>query len=115
MVLGLFPNAETSERLEREQQRLPMSHFEGSLPVREGWADRPGAYLAFGDTYGRERDEAERRRYTVSTLPGEHLHLLNNPDQVATELVELMSQLGVNSSRVRRCGGVAGANRYCRG
>ena len=97
-VAGLFPDAETRSRLEREQQRLPLSYFERSLSVPEGWADRPGAYLAFGDTYGRERDEAERRRWPVSTLPGEHLHLLNNPDQVATELVELMSRLGISSS-----------------
>jgi len=55
-----------------------------------------GAYLAFGDTYGPERDEAERRRWPVSTLPAEHLHLLTNPDQVATELVDLMNQLGIS-------------------
>jgi len=97
-VAGLLPNAETRSRLEREQQRLPLSYFEGSLPVPEGWDDRPGAYLAFGDTYGRERDEAERRGWPVSTLPTKHLHLLNNPDQVATELVDLMSQLGISSS-----------------
>lgn len=98
-VAGLFPDAGTRARLEREQQRLPLSYFEGSLlQVPEGWDDRPGAYLAFGDTYGRERDEAERRRWPVSTLPADHLHLLNNPDQVATELVDLMNQLGISSS-----------------
>ncbi len=96
-VAALFPNAETRTRLEREQQRLPLSYFEGLLPVPEGWDDRPGAYLAFGDTYGRERDEAERRRWPVSTLPAKHLHLLNNPDQVATELVELMGKLGISA------------------
>jgi len=53
---------------------------------------------AFGDTYGHERDEAERRRWPVSTLPAEHLHLLNDPDQVATELVDLMRQLGISAS-----------------
>jgi len=97
-VAGLFPDAGTRARLEREQQRLPLSYFEGSLPVPEGWDDRPGAYLAFGDTYGHERDEAERRRWPVSTLPAEHLHLLNDPDQVATELVDLMRQLGISAS-----------------
>jgi len=97
-VARLFPDAGTRARLEREQQRLPLSYFEGSLQVPEGWDDRPAAYLAFGDNYGRERDEAERRRWPVSTLAAEHLHLLNNPDQVATELVDLMNQLGISSS-----------------
>lgn len=97
-VAGLFSDAWTRARLEREQQRLPLSYFEESLQVPEGWDDRPGAYLAFGDAYGRERDDAERRRWPVSTLPAEHLHVLNNPDQVATELVDLMTQLGISSS-----------------
>jgi len=96
-VAALLPDAETRARLEQEQQRLPLSYFEGTLPVPEGWDERPGAYLAFGDTYGRERDEAEQRRWPVSTLPAEHLHLLNDPDQVAIELVDLLSQLGISS------------------
>jgi len=96
-VAALLPNAETRARLEQEQQQLPLSYFEGTLPVPEGWDERPGAYLAFGDTYGRERDEAEQRRWPVRTLPAEHLHLLNDPDQVAIEVVELMSQLGITS------------------
>ena len=96
-VAGLFPNAEARARLEREQQRLPLSYFGESLQVPQGWDDRPGAYLAFGDTYGCERDAAERRRWPVSTLPGDHLHLLNHPDQVATGLVDLMNQLGILS------------------
>lgn len=95
-VAGLFPNAETRAQLEREQQRIPLSYFEGSLPAPKGWDNRPVAYLAFGDTYGRERDDAKRRRWPVSTLQAEHLHLLNDPDQVATEIVDLMSQLGIS-------------------
>ena len=41
-VAGLFPHAETRARLQREQPRLPLSYFEGSLPVSQGWDDRPG-------------------------------------------------------------------------
>jgi hypothetical protein len=95
---GLVPDAGTRVRVEREQQRLPLSYFEGSLPVPKGWDDRPAAYVAFGDTYGHERDEGELRRWAVSTLPAEHLHLLNDPDQVAAELLDLMRQLGIRAS-----------------
>jgi len=84
-VAGLFRDAGTRSRLAREH---------GSrCPTSRDLYDRPGAYLT-GDTYGRERDEAERRRWPVSTLPAEHLHLLNDPDQVATEL---MSRLGISA------------------
>ncbi|MDQ6739263.1 MAG: hypothetical protein M3021_02545, partial [Actinomycetota bacterium] len=41
-VASLFPDAVTRARVEREQQRPPLSYFEGSLPVPEGWASRPG-------------------------------------------------------------------------
>lgn len=69
-VAASFHDDELRYRIEREQARLPLSYFEDQLPVPEGWADRPAAILAFVDTYGRERDEAERRRWPVTTLSG---------------------------------------------
>jgi len=96
-VAPLFPDAQTRARVEREQQQLPLSYFEGALPVPQGWDQRRGAYLAFGETYATERDDAVRRRWPVTTLPGTHLHLLTDPDEVATELLALIGQLGVNS------------------
>jgi hypothetical protein len=56
---GLFPSAGVREQVEREQPRLPLSYFHESLPAPSGWDDRPCAYLAFGDTYSTERNEAE--------------------------------------------------------
>jgi hypothetical protein len=96
-VAPLFPDAQTRARVEREQQQLPLSYFEGALPVPQGWDQRCGAYLAFGETYATERDDAVRRRWPVTTLPGTHLHLLTDPDEVAIELLALIGQLGVNS------------------
>jgi len=34
----------------------------------------------------------------VTTLPGTHLHLLKDPDEVATELLALIGQLGIDPS-----------------
>lgn len=96
-VAPLFPDAQTRARVEREQQQLPLSYFEGMLPVPQGWDQRRGAYLAFGETYATEREEAARRRWPVTTLPGTHLHLLTDPDEVAIELLALIRQLDVNS------------------
>ena len=93
-VAALFPDAETRARVELEQQRAPLSYFEGVLPVPQGWDERPGAYLAFGDTYAAERAEAARRGWPVSTLPAGHLHMLIDPKRIATELVALMNRLG---------------------
>jgi hypothetical protein len=78
-VTRLFPNVEVREQVERQQQRLPLSHFSESLPVPSDWDNRPGAYLAFGDTYLSDRREAARRGWPVATLPGGHLHTLADP------------------------------------
>jgi len=98
-VATVFPDDETRSRIEREQARLPLSYFEDQLPVPDGWDDRPAAYLSFGDTYGPERDDAERRQWPVTTVPGEHLHLLNDPTQVTTALFALLDRLGISAGQ----------------
>lgn len=94
-IAALFPSAEVRAVVEREQQPIPLSYFEGSLPVVPTWDNRPCGYLAFGDTYAVERDDAARRGWPVSTLPGRHLHMLMDPEQVGTELLTLMGLLGL--------------------
>ena len=98
-VAALFPDSGTRARIERDQPRLPLSYFEDSLPVPEGWDNRPAAHLAFGNTYGREREEAERRQWPVITAPGMHLQLINDPQSVATDLINLMSRIGITLPR----------------
>ena len=95
-VAGLFPDAATRLRVEQQQQRLPLAYFRDSLPVPAGWADRPSAYLAFGDTYDEERRQAGLWQWPVETLDGEHLHLLVAPDDVADALTALLARLGVH-------------------
>jgi len=101
--MDLFPDAQTRARVEIEQEQLPLSYFESTLPIPQGWDDIPGACLAFGDTYAvgdtyaTERDQAAQRRWPVSTLSGGHLHMLIDPEKVAAELVALISGLGFDS------------------
>lgn len=103
-VSVLFPpGASVRESVEREQQRLPLSYFGESVAVPAGWASRPGAYLAFGDSYAGEADVAAARGWPVTRLPGEHLHMVVNPGEVAGAIVDLLGKIGV--------GGVGGASR----
>lgn len=94
-VTPLFPDDAARARIESEQPRLPLSYLEGSLPVPAGWDRVPAAYLAFGDTYGPERDDAGARGWPVRTLAGHHLHLLAEPDVVAASIDALLSTLGL--------------------
>lgn len=98
-VARLFPTAGTRERVEREQQRLPLSYFRASVPVPAGWDRRPGAYLAFGDTYATQRGEAERRGWPVTTLSGDHLHMLVDPSRVTIETAALLAAIGAEPDR----------------
>jgi hypothetical protein len=93
-LLGLFPDARTREVVEREQHRLPLSYFDERVPVPADWPARPGAYLAFGDTYAAERAAAVARGWPVMTLPGEHLHMLVDPEGVASAITDLMAKIG---------------------
>lgn len=97
-MASLFPDAESRAGVQREQQRFPLSYFEGTLTVPRGWDERPGAYLAFGETYAAERDDAEHRRWPVRTLPGGHLHQLNDPDQVADSILALLGQVDFSAT-----------------
>jgi len=92
---GLFPDAAAQHEVEAEQPRLPLSYFADSVPVQPGWDDEPCAYLAFGDTYASEREQAEARGWPVRTLPGRHLHMLLDPAGVATAIVELLAESGI--------------------
>jgi len=91
----LFPSIAIRRQIEQEQQQLPLSYFRGSLPAPSGWDDRPGAYLAFGDTYSADRTEANRRGWPVTTLSGNHLHMLVDPDRVTATIDSLLAEIGI--------------------
>ncbi len=91
-ITGLFPDEAALERVRAEEPRVPLAYFTSQVPVPSGWAQRPAAYLAFGDTYDDERHLAERAGWPVRTLVGGHLHLLHDPAAVGAAIVGLASQ-----------------------
>lgn len=89
-VAELFPDSATRTRVETEQKRLPAAYLDAEVTVPDGWDDIPGvAYLAFGDAYAEEAEEARRRGWPVSTMAGNHLHMLCDPVAVAADIVRL--------------------------
>jgi hypothetical protein len=90
---GLFPDDATRAEVEAGQPRLPLAYFRGSLRPPPDWAARPGAYLAFGDTYVEERARATRLGWPVRRLDGGHLHLLHNPTACAAAVSELRARI----------------------
>jgi Alpha/beta hydrolase family len=94
-LAGLFPDGEARASVEAEEPRLPLAYFDAAVPSPSVWRSLPAAYLAFGETYGTERALAEQRGWPVVTLPGEHLHLLTDPEGVAAALEGLLGRLGL--------------------
>jgi pimeloyl-ACP methyl ester carboxylesterase len=99
-VGALFPDAQSRAAVEREQQRVALAYFKGARAVPAGWGEAPGAYLAFGDTYATERDDAAQRGWPVRTLQqAGHLHQLTDPDQVAEAIRALLDEVGIAATR----------------
>lgn len=94
-VRDLFPDPATRASVEAEQPRLPLSYFTSRVPLPAGWADRPSAYLAFGETYAEETTFARARGWPVTVLPGRHLHQLVAPAEVAATIADLATRAGV--------------------
>jgi len=93
-VRDLFPDASTRARVEAGEPRLPLSYFTSRVAVPAGWADRPSAYLAFGDTYADEIASAHQHGWPVTGLSGRHLHQLVAPREVAAAISDLAERLG---------------------
>ena len=91
----LFPSKEWSRRVAELEPRLPLAYFSATVAVPDGRANRPCAYIGFGDTYADEIGLARQNGWPVSVLPGEHLQLLHDPASVADEIVMRAAELGV--------------------
>ncbi|MCB5991198.1 hypothetical protein [Janibacter melonis] len=69
--------------------RLPVAYVDETFEAPKGWATRPSAFLAFGQTYTEEIEAARSWDWPVRVLEGAHLHHLHAPDEVAAAVVAL--------------------------
>lgn len=92
-VAVLFPDAQARAAVEAQQQRVPFDYLTARVKVAGGWDRLPAAYVAFGDTYAEEREDARGRGWAVETMAGDHLHMLVEPGRVAATIVRLARAL----------------------
>lgn len=98
-MAALVPDNGLRAEVVAEQPRLPLAYLHDSVAVPPGWAEQPGGYLAFGETYAAEAAEAGRRGWPVARLDGRHLHMLADPPAVADGITGLAATLGVAPRR----------------
>ena len=93
-VRALFPDERTFAEVHEATPRVPMSYLDGTVTTPAGWAtELPAAFLAFGDTYGVERDGAESLGWPTRTLDLGHLGQLEDPALVAGSVLELIDAM----------------------
>jgi hypothetical protein len=98
-VVGLFPSDEWQRRVRDREPQLSLAYFASTVSAPEGWAERPCAYLAFGDTYADDIARARQWEWPVRAMTGQHLHVLHEPESVADEIAALAARIGVVTQR----------------
>jgi hypothetical protein len=89
-VASLFPDDTIRSIVERQQRRLPLAYFGDFVHAAPGWANRPCAYLAFGDGYATEAARAREHGWPVQGVNGDHLEMLFHPDEVGRAIISLL-------------------------
>jgi hypothetical protein len=77
--------------------RLPLSYFDASIPMSDGWAERPCAYLLLSpDTYGESATRARNLGWPVADVPdAHHLTIVTDPVAATDALLALERALVV--------------------
>lgn len=93
----LVPDAALRSSLEREMPRLPLSYFDASVPMPDGWSERLCAYLLLSpDTYGESATRARNLGWPGADIPdAHHLTIVTDPVAVTDTLLALERALVV--------------------
>jgi hypothetical protein len=69
-----------------ELPTLPLSYFEGAIPVPTGWMRTSCRYVLLSEAYREEAEEATSRGWQVFEHLGSHLDILTRPVEIADAL-----------------------------
>jgi hypothetical protein len=85
----LFMDPATRVEIESCMPTIPASYLRSSIAVEAGWDSIRAGFLAFGETYAAEKERARQKGWPVVELEGQHLHILQAPDEVAEVICRL--------------------------
>ncbi|GAA1653696.1 hypothetical protein GCM10009733_058710 [Nonomuraea maheshkhaliensis] len=88
-VVAMLPDPAVRIRVAAEQPRLPLDYYTQAIPVPAGWDEVRCSFLWFGPPYDAAAEEAARRGWSVTRLPGLHLHQIVDPEGVTDALLKL--------------------------
>ena len=89
-VAPLFPDPDVRAMVEAEQPRMPLSYYKNPPPAPVGWsAETRCGYIWFGEPYDGEASRAAELGWPTRRVPGTHLHMLADPDGVASAVLHI--------------------------
>jgi hypothetical protein len=100
----LVPDERLRAALEGEMPLLPLSYFDASVPLPDGWNWRRCAYLLLSaDPYGQSASEARALGWPVLEIQGaQHLAIATDPMPVTEALLDLERGLEQSTRSGRR-------------
>jgi hypothetical protein len=84
-----IPDDDLRTRFVAELQPMPLAVYEEAIPVPANWPDAPCAYLLFSPVYNSAAQKARRAGWNYLELPGQHFHMLVQPDTIAQALIDI--------------------------
>jgi hypothetical protein len=82
----LIPDEYLRSVVVAEMPKLPLSYFEGVIPVPSGWARTECRYVLLSEAYREEAEEATSRGWQVCEHVGSHFDILTRPVEIADSL-----------------------------
>jgi hypothetical protein len=99
----IVPDDRLRADLEAEMPTLPLSYFDATVPVPDGWPDRPCGYLLLSaDPYGQSAGEARAYGWPVIEMHNvQHLAIATNPIRVTEAMVDIERSLAQSTQPAR--------------
>jgi hypothetical protein len=82
----LIPDSVRRDAVVAELPRLPLSYFQARVPMPDGWATAPSAYVLLSEAYRHEAVQAAARGWPVIEILGSHLDVVSQPLPLAAAL-----------------------------
>lgn len=89
----LIPERQARMKLLAELQPRGLTFFTEPLPIVEEWPDAPCGYIQLSQAYASQCEQARRKGWACSTFDAGHFHMLVEPEQVASRLIEMLKLL----------------------
>lgn len=89
----VIPNDILRQKMAAQINPRPLSFFTEPIPVFDGWPDAPCAYIKFSTSYDWDFEQAKQAGWHVHELDAGHFHMLVDPSQVTSEIVNAVQEI----------------------